>query len=93
MFKINRYYDDKVMSLGFEMPDGPASVGVMAPGEYEFTPSVKEILTVTSGVMSVRLSGSDGWRDFGPGETFTAGKGQTFKAKLAANASYLCLYR
>ena len=34
MFKINEYFDGKVASIGFQQPDGTATVGVMAPGEY-----------------------------------------------------------
>jgi hypothetical protein len=36
MFKVNEYYDGRVKSLAFASPAGPATVGVMAPGEYEF---------------------------------------------------------
>jgi uncharacterized protein YaiE (UPF0345 family) len=30
MFKINEYFDGKVASIGFQQPDGTATVGVMA---------------------------------------------------------------
>ena len=36
MFKMNQYFDGKVASLAFRTATLPATVGVMAPGEYEF---------------------------------------------------------
>lgn len=54
MFKVNEYFDGKVKSLGFSMADGPATIGVMAPGEYEFGTSSKEYMTVTSGKLCNR---------------------------------------
>ena len=42
MFKVNEYFDGTVKSIAFGTPEGPATIGVMAPGEYEFgTASVK----------------------------------------------------
>ena len=60
MFKVNEYFDGKVKSLAFNSMDGPATVGVMAPGEYEFGTSTVEVMTVLSGVLTVKLPGSDG---------------------------------
>ncbi len=34
MFKINQYFDSKVTSLAFQTTEGPATIGMMAPGEY-----------------------------------------------------------
>jgi uncharacterized protein YaiE (UPF0345 family) len=42
MFKVNDYFDGKVKSLAFESEEGPATIGVMAAGEYEFGTSTKE---------------------------------------------------
>lgn len=36
MFKVNEYFDGNVASIAFATPEGPATVGVMAVGEYEF---------------------------------------------------------
>ena len=42
MFKVNEYFDGTVKSIAFGTAEGPATIGVMAPGEYEFgTASVK----------------------------------------------------
>ncbi|MBU1438274.1 MAG: pyrimidine/purine nucleoside phosphorylase, partial [Gammaproteobacteria bacterium] len=45
MFKINQYFDGKVASIAFAGEQLPATVGVMAPGDYEFGTSQHEVLT------------------------------------------------
>ena len=57
MFKVNEYFDGKVKSLAFESPAGPATIGVMAPGEYEFGTATLEIMQVISGKLTVKLPG------------------------------------
>ena len=93
MFKVNEYFDGIVKSLAFNSMDGPATVGVMAPGEYEFGTSTVEVMTVLSGILTVRLPGSDSWRDYKAGERFTVDAGKKFQLKVAADAAYLCLYK
>jgi uncharacterized protein YaiE (UPF0345 family) len=93
MFKVNEYFDGKVKSLGFMSLEGPATVGVMAPGEYEFGTSTVEVMTVLSGALTVRLPGSDAWREYRSGQSFTVEAGKKFQLKVAAEAAYLCLYK
>jgi uncharacterized protein YaiE (UPF0345 family) len=93
MFKVNEYFDGKVKSLAFTAAEGPATIGVMAPGEYEFGTSRVEIMTVVSGALTVRLPGGEAWKDFRAGEGFTVEAGKKFQLKVAADAAYLCLYR
>jgi uncharacterized protein YaiE (UPF0345 family) len=93
MFKVNEYFDGKVKSLAFKSMDGPATVGVMAPGEYEFGTSTVEVMTVLSGALTVRLPGSDAWREYRSGQSFTVEAGKKFQLKVAAEAAYLCLYK
>lgn len=93
MFKVNEYFDGKVKSLAFRTADGPATIGVMAPGDYEFGTSTVEIMSVVSGALTVRLPGESAWKDFPAGTSFTVAAGQKFQLKVAADAAYLCLYR
>lgn len=93
MFKVNEYFDGRVKSLGFEAAGGPATVGVMAAGDYEFGTSTVEIMTVVSGTIAARLPGSGEWRDYGAGESFTVEANRKFGVRVAADAAYLCLYR
>ena len=93
MFKVNDYFDGKVKSFAFQTSEGPATVGVMAAGDYEFGTSTVEIMSVVSGVLTVRLPGSDVWKDYAAGARFTVEAGKKFQLKVAADAAYLCLYR
>lgn len=93
MFKTNEYFDGKVKSIAFETGDGPATVGVMAPGEYEFGTSQQEIMSVVSGGLDIKLPGSDSWQSFGPGTSFTVEANQSFGVKVAVESAYLCLYK
>ncbi len=93
MFKTNEYFDGHVKSIAFEMPDGPATIGVMAAGEYNFETSSVEYMTVTSGELSVMQHGESEWKSYKPFETFVIIKGATFKVKAVTDTTYLCLYR
>jgi len=93
MIKVNEYFDGKVKSLAFSSPGGPATIGVMVAGEYEFGTSTKEIVKVISGKLTVRLPGTDAWQDFGEGAEFVVEANKKFQLKVATDTAYLCLYR
>lgn len=93
MFKTNKYFDGKVKSIAFETAEGPATIGVMAEGEYEFGTSSKEIMSVISGNLDVKLPGSAEWISFAAGGEFTVEAGERFGVKSIGQSAYLCLYR
>jgi purine/pyrimidine-nucleoside phosphorylase len=93
MFKVNEYFGGKVKSLAFRAGGGPATVGVMAPGEYEFGTSMIEVMSVVSGKLMVKLPGSESWKEHVPGDTFTVAAGKKFHLKVGEDTAYLCLYR
>ena len=93
MFKTNEYFDGKVKSIAFETSDGPATVGVMASGDYEFGTSTIEYMTVTSGEMEVLLPGENDWNTFEPFETFIVPANLKFKVRVKEDTSYRCLYK
>ena len=92
MFKVNEYFDGKVKSLAFTAGTTPATVGVMAPGDYEFGTGKKEIMSVVSGKLTVKLPGGAAWQDFPKGSTFTVPPNSKFQLKVAEDTAYLCLY-
>lgn len=92
MFKVNSYFDGKVTSIGFQGEALPATVGVMAPGEYEFGTSQHETMTVVSGAMSVKLPGAAEWRSFAAGDRFEVPANAKFQLRIAADVAYLCTY-
>lgn len=92
MFDVNEYFDGKVKSIGFKGEQLPATVGVMAPGEYEFGTSQKEVMTVISGELVVRLPGSDGFESYKSGSNFTVEANQKFQLQVAVDTAYFCTY-
>ena len=93
MFKVNEYFEGRVKSIAFTTAEGPATIGVMAPGEYEFGTSTVEYMTVTSGKLNVRLPGSNEWKEFKQSETFIVEKDKKFQLVVKEESSYLCLYK
>ncbi len=92
MFKTNEYFDGKVKSIAFETATGPATIGVMAAGDYEFGTATKEIMSVTSGQLDVKLPGSSEWVAYNTGENFVVEKDNTFAVRVIGQTAYLCLY-
>lgn len=93
MFSTNQYFDGKVASIAFSQPEGRATVGVMAPGEYEFGTNELEIMHVISGKLTVKLPGSEQWQDFSAGSQFTVPGNSRFQLKVEQDTAYLCEYR
>ena len=92
MFNVNEYFDGNVKSIGFKTETLPATVGVMAPGEYEFGTSEHETMTVVSGALTVMLPDASDWQTFNAGDTFKVAANQKFQLKVAVDTAYLCLY-
>ena len=92
MLKVNEYFDGNVKSIGFQTSTCPATVGVMAAGEYQFGTSQREIMTVITGVLTVRLPGEEAWKAYVSGESFTVAPNQQFQLKVREESAYLCLY-
>jgi purine/pyrimidine-nucleoside phosphorylase len=93
MFKTNEYFDGQVKSLAFNTPEGRATIGVMAEGEYTFGTSTVEHMTVISGTMEVLLPGEEVWKIFKEFETFIVPKGYEFRVKVDRDTGYRCYYR
>ncbi len=92
MLSVNEYFDGKVKSIGFQTETLPATVGVMAIGEYEFGTSQKEVMTVVSGALTVMLPGAADWQTFNAGEHFIVEANEKFQLKVAVETAYLCTY-
>ena len=92
MFKVNEYFDGKVKSIAFQSATLPATMGVMAPGDYEFGTSEYETMTVVSGALSILLPGWTEWQTFAAGEVFNVDANVKFQVKVSVNTAYLCTY-
>ena len=92
MFNVNEYFDGKVKSIAFQGEALPATVGVMAAGDYEFGTSQKEVMTVVSGALTVLLPGETEWQTFNSGASFEVAANVSFKVKVEQDTAYLCTY-
>ncbi len=93
MFKVNEYFDGTVKSIAFKQAEGEATVGVMAPGNYEFGTADREIMHVISGSLKVLLPGSTDWETFAAGDQFRIAANVKFKLEVSVDTAYLCEYR
>ena len=92
MLDVNEYFDGQVKSIAFQAQTLPATVGVMAAGEYTFNTNQKEYMTVVSGELMVKLPGSDTFKRFSEGETFIVEANQSFDLQVPVVTAYLCKY-
>jgi purine/pyrimidine-nucleoside phosphorylase len=93
MFKVNEYFDGNVKSIAFESEGNPATIGVMAKGEYEFGTVKEEHMTVISGKLTVKLPESNEWRVFLKHDTFIVKANCKFQVKAEQESAYLCIYK
>ena len=91
-FRVNSYFDGQVQSIAFQGEQRPATVGVMAPGAYEFGTTQKETMTVVSGALTVKLPGADDWQSFKAGDYFIVKANAKFQLQVEHDTAYLCTY-
>lgn len=92
VLNVNEYFEGNVMSIGFQGAALAESVGVMAPGEYEFGTDQKETMTVISGELVVSLPGTDTFEAYPAGSHFVVEANQKFQLQVAVATAYLCTY-
>jgi uncharacterized protein YaiE (UPF0345 family) len=90
--KHNSYFEGMVQSLGLTTPEGYATVGVIAPGQYTFSTDSEEHLSIVAGSMKVKLPGS-AWRQVGPNDTFVVPPQASFDIDAPADVAYICYYK
>jgi purine/pyrimidine-nucleoside phosphorylase len=91
--KANVYYDGKVTSRTILFADGTRkTLGVMLPGNYEFSTGAPEAMEILAGEMQVLLPDAKEWRTYREGETFQLAANTSFKLKIDAVADYCCSY-
>ena len=92
MFETNEYFDGKVKSIAFQTTTLPATVGVMAVGDYVFNTGDKEKMTVVSGSMTIKFAGANETQTFNAGESFDVEANSAFDVIIKEETAYLCLY-
>jgi len=91
--RANIYFDGKVTSRTIIFESGEKkTLGIMQPGEYEFSTDSKEIMEVLHGKMNVLLPNTDKWQLFEEGDTFEVEANSSFKLNIEGIADYCCSY-
>ena len=91
--KANVYFDGKVTSRTVLFADGERkTLGIMLPGEYEFSTGDKEIMEILGGSMDVKLPGETAFKTYREGDTFEVPSKSSFKLVVREVADYCCSY-
>jgi len=91
--KANVYFDGKVTSRTILFPDGTKkTLGIMLPGEYEFSTEDKEFMELLAGDLEVLLPGCDRWQNLQGGDSFEVPARSKFNLKVKSITDYCCSY-
>lgn len=89
----NVYFDGNVTSRIIEFPNGEMkTLGIMMPGDYEFSTDQKELMEITAGSVEVRLPGSLTWQRIEGGESFEVIANSKFGIRVLTVTDYCCSY-
>ena len=91
--KANIYFDGKVASHTVLFADGSKkTLGVMQPGEYEFSTGKAEIMEILSGELELLLLGGAAWQTVKGGESFQVPANSSFTMKVKTVSDYCCSF-
>lgn len=91
--EANIYFDGRVTSRTVVFADGSKkTLGIMLPGEYEFSTGKKELMEILSGEMEVLLPGEDAWRSISGRQSFEVSGNAKFKLRVKALSDYCCSF-
>ena len=89
----NIYFNGNVISRNIFLKDGSRkTLGVMLPGEYEFTTEVRELMEITSGKLNLKIQNDIEWTMIKDGMDFNIPKNSSFKVEVLELVNYTCSY-
>jgi len=90
--EANIYFNGNVTSRSVHFTDGSKkTLGIMLPGDYEFTTDAKELMEILAGDLEIQLVGED-WKTIAPGQSFEVPANSSFKLKIKTVTDYCCSY-
>lgn len=91
--KANVYFNGSVTSRTVLFPDGSKkTLGIMQPGEYEFSTGDREVMEILSGELDVMLPGASSWKAVKDGESFEVPANAKFTMKVKKLSDYCCSF-
>jgi len=90
--KANIYFEGKVTSRTVVFQDGTRkTLGIMLPGEYEFSTVQKEEMDIQAGVLEYKLQDQD-WKTIENSGVFYVPANESFLLKVHSVVDYCCSY-
>jgi uncharacterized protein YaiE (UPF0345 family) len=91
--KANVYFNGNVTSRTVLFKDGSKkTLGVMLPGDYEFSTGDREIMEIFSGELDLLLPGQTSWQPIKGGESFEVPANAKFTMKVKTVSDYCCSF-
>ncbi|MDA8098251.1 MAG: pyrimidine/purine nucleoside phosphorylase [Nitrospiraceae bacterium] len=91
--KANVYFNGGVTSRTVLFPDGTKkTLGIMQPGQYEFSTGDKENMEILAGELDVMLPGATAWKAVKAGESFDVPSNSKFTMKVKTLSDYCCSF-
>ena len=89
----NIYFEGNVISRNIFLKDGSRkTLGVMLPGNYEFSTETRELMEIISGKLNLKLQNHDDWQLIKDGMDFNVPKKSLFKVNVLELINYTCSY-
>ena len=90
--EANVYFNGAVTSRTVLFADGSKkTLGIMQPGEYEFSTGKAELMEILSGDLEVSIAGG-AWRPVKGGEAFEVPADSKFTMKVKTLSDYCCSF-
>ena len=90
--EANVYFNGGVTSRTVLFADGSRkTLGIMQPGEYEFSTGKAELMEILSGDLDVSITGG-AWKPVKGGEAFEAPADSKFTMKVKTLSDYCCSF-
>ena len=91
--KANVYFEGAVTSRTVIFADGSKkTLGIMMPGEYEFSTDAAELMEIMAGEMEVLLPEQKEWQTYTEGDSFHVPANSRFKLQVQSVTDYCCSY-
>ena len=89
----NIYFEGNVISRNMFLKDGSRkTLGVMLPGNYEFSTEASELMEIMSGKLNLKLQNDEDWKLIKDGMDFNIPKNSSFKVEVLELVNYTCSY-
>jgi uncharacterized protein YaiE (UPF0345 family) len=91
--KANVYFNGNVVSRTVIFPDGSKkTLGVMQPGEYEFSTVDREVMEILSGELEYQVAGEKAWKSVKGGGSFEVPANAKFTMRVLTLSDYCCSF-